>query len=217
MFWCLPCCSTQLLTAMAPAAFHPQNDYLLQNHRVLLRPLQATDWQHLLYFAEHEPELWRYSMFQAAGKENLQQYIGAALEGRALGKEYPFIVWDKVQKSWAGCTRFYDIQPAHQTTQLGYTWYGKAFQGTGLNRHCKYLLLRFAFETMNVARVEFRADAANSRSIRAMKGIGCTPEGVLRSNGLRPDGTRRDSIVLSILKKEWDENVQQMLQEKLEG
>lgn len=200
---------------MATVLFHPQNDYLLENNRVLLRPLQSTDWQHLLPFALHEPELWRYSLTQAAGADNLRQYIAAALDGRASGNEYPFIVWDKKQNSYAGCTRFYDIQAAQQTTQLGYTWYGRAFQGTGLNRHCKYLLLQFAFETMQAARVELRADAANSRSIAAMKAIGCVPEGILRSNGLKPDGTRRDSIVLSILKKEWEESVQKMLQEKL--
>ena len=201
---------------MATVVFHPQNDYLLENNRVLLRPLQSTDWQHLLPFALHEPELWRYSLAQAAGADNLRQYIAAALDGRASGKEYPFIVWDKKQNSYAGCTRFYDIQAAQQTTQLGYTWYGKAFQGTGLNRHCKYLLLQFAFETMRAARVEFRADATNSRSIAAMKAIGCVPEGILRSNGLRPDGTRRDSIVLSILQQEWEESVQEMLKAKLD-
>lgn len=61
--------------------------------------------------------------------------------------------------------------------------------------------------------VEFRADATNERSIRAMKSIGCIAEGILRSNGLRPDGTRRDSIVLSILKSEW--KVKAMLLEKM--
>lgn len=197
------------------AAFYPQTDYLLQDDRVLLRPLQTSDWQHLLPFSLHEPELWRHSLAQADGEANLRQYIQAALDGRSSGKEYPFIVFDKAQNKWAGSTRFYDIQPAHQTVQLGYTWYGKAFQGTGLNRHCKYLLLQFAFDSMGARRVEFRADAENSRSIAAMKAIGCTPEGILRSNGLRPDGTRRDSIVLSILKNEWEESVQEMLRGKL--
>jgi RimJ/RimL family protein N-acetyltransferase len=49
-----------------------------------------------------------------------------------------------------------------------------------------------------------------------MKSIGCTVEGVLRSDGLKPDGTRRDSIVLSILKKEWNNTVKKSLQSKLQ-
>jgi RimJ/RimL family protein N-acetyltransferase len=99
--------------------------------------------------------------------------------------------------------------------QLGYTWYGKEFQGTGLNKHCKYLLLEFAFEKMQVERVEFRADANNEKSIAAMKSIGCTVEGILRKNVKKPEGGRRDSIILSILKDEWNQQVKQNLKNKL--
>jgi RimJ/RimL family protein N-acetyltransferase len=100
--------------------------------------------------------------------------------------------------------------------QLGYTWYGKDFQGTGLNKHCKYLLLQFAFETLGMERVEFRADKNNSRSIAAMKSIGCVVEGVLRSQMPKYNTTeRRDSIVLSILKGEWFDHVKEELGARL--
>jgi RimJ/RimL family protein N-acetyltransferase len=56
-------------------------------------------------------------------------------------------------------------------------------------------------------RVEFRADNSNKRSIAAMKSIGCKEEGILRSTGFNEDGTRRDSIVLSILKNEWNNTI----------
>jgi N-acetyltransferase len=80
-----------------------------------------------------------------------------------------------------------------------------------LNKACKFLLLSFAFEKMGMERVEFRADNLNKRSIAAMKSIGCKEEGVLRSNSVKQDGLRRDSIVLSILKGEWQEGVKQKL------
>lgn len=195
--------------------FATHSAYQLEDDRALLRPLLATDYDHLLPFAIEEPELWQYSLTQAAGPDGLRQYLHDALEGRTSGREYPFIVWDKKAGAYAGSTRFYDIQPFHQTTQLGYTWYGKAFQGTGLNRHCKMLLLQFAFEVMQVVRVEFRADATNQRSIAAMKSIGCTEEGILRSHVVKHDGIRRDSIILSILKQEWEGGVKERLQAKL--
>jgi len=97
---------------------------------------------------------------------------------------------------------------------MGYTWYGKDFQGTGLNSHCKLLLLAYAFETLELERVEFRADANNARSIRAMKSLGCKEEGILRSNCASPTG-RRDSIVLSILKNEWTSGIKDKLVTKL--
>jgi RimJ/RimL family protein N-acetyltransferase len=179
-------------------------DVILEDEIVLLRPLQATDIDNLLNISINEPETWEYSLVRANGKENLENYIQIALKARENKTEFPFIVFDKKTGKYAGSTRFYDINLAFKTLQLGYTWYGKDFRGTGLNKHCKYLLLQFAFETLGMERVEFRADNNNARSIAAMKSIGCKVEGVLRSH-MPTFGSdlRRDSIVLSILRSEW--------------
>lgn len=195
--------------------FNLSKEYRLEDDCVLLRPLQTDDCSNLRYFSLNEPEIWNYSSQKAAGEDNLKKYIEFAMNARAAGNEYPFIVFDKRSKSYAGSTRYYDIQLQHQTLQLGFTWYGKAFQGTGLNKHCKFLLLQFAFEQMGMERVEFRADINNARSIAAMKSIGCTPEGVLRSHAIKADGGRRDSIVLSILKHEWLGHVKENLRRKI--
>lgn len=190
-------------------------DYILENEIVLLRPMCMSDLVNLMKFSEEEPELWKYSLLTAAGQENLKKYIQAAELGRSQQKEYAFIVFDKRRNEYAGSTRFYDIQPMYQTVQLGYTWYGREFQGTGLNKNCKYLLLEFAFEKWNVERVEFSADNNNERSIAAMKSIGCTVEGVLRSNVPKREGGRRDSIVLSILKSEWQNGIKDNLKRRI--
>jgi RimJ/RimL family protein N-acetyltransferase len=199
---------------MIPNAFDISKEYLLEDEMVLLRPLTEADFQFLEHFSIAEPEIWKFSLVQASSPEKMRQYIQSAVAARQKN-EYPFIVWDKRTNQYAGCTRFYDIQPDNKVLQLGYTWYGKEFQGTGLNKHCKFLLLSFAFEQIGMERVEFRADNDNARSIRAMQGIGCTVEGVLRSNGFKPDGNRRDSIVLSILKEEWFAGVKAALERKL--
>jgi RimJ/RimL family protein N-acetyltransferase len=195
--------------------FDPKTNYTLQNDFVMLRPLTEADLELLLPFALNEPDTWKYSLVSAAGKNGMIQYISTALEAKNSGKEYPFIVFDKQSNSYAGCSRFYDIQPQYKTLQLGYTWYGEKFRGTGLNKHCKFLLLQFAFETLSMERVEFRADAKNERSIAAMKSIGCTVEGILRNHMPIAEGGRRDSIVLSILKDEWYNNIKAMLSTKL--
>ena len=188
---------------------------VLSTSVVELRPLQEADYELLLPFALNEPELWTYSLVSAAGEAGLKNYLQIALNAKNQLREYPFIVFDKRTQQYAGSTRYYDIQLPMQTLQLGYTWYGKQFQGTGLNTHCKYLLLAHAFENMGIERVEFRADANNAKSIRAMKKIGCIEEGILRSNTPKLTGGRRDSIVLSILKQEWIEKVKPMLEEKI--
>lgn len=198
-----------------PTTQFPQ-DVILEDEMVLLRPLQATDIENLLDISLNEPETWYYSLVRANGKENLENYIQIALKAREKQNEFPFIVFDKKSQKYAGSTRFYDINIGFKTLQLGYTWYGKDFRGTGLNKHCKYLLLQFAFETLGMERVEFRADNNNQRSIAAMRSIGCKVEGVMRSNMPTADSdVRRDSIVLSILKNEWFDEVKEKLKSKL--
>ncbi|MDO3640888.1 GNAT family N-acetyltransferase [Mucilaginibacter sp. L3T2-6] len=189
--------------------------YVLENERVLLRPLLESDYKNLLPYALNEPDTWIYSYRSARGEDGMRQYIKDALDNRAAGKDYAFIVYDKLSQCYAGSTRFYDILPNWQTVQLGYTWYGERFRGTGLNKHCKFLMLQFAFETLNALRVEFRADARNERSIAAMKSIGCVPEGILRNNMPLQEGGRRDSIVLSILKEEWENTVKDLIKSKM--
>ena len=179
------------------------NDYVLENEVVRLSPLESANFEDLLEFSIHEPELWTYSLVQGSSPEKLKAYIEKAIDGRTAKNSYAFVVFDKRSQEFAGSTRFYDMQLQNQTLQLGFTWYGKKFQGTGLNKHCKLLLLQFAFEELKMQRVEFRADNDNIRSINAMKSIGCQEEGVLRSNLPTPNGQRRDSIVLSILQSEW--------------
>ncbi|WP_231555166.1 GNAT family N-acetyltransferase [Cellulophaga sp. Hel_I_12] len=189
-----------------------KEDYILENSIVRLTPLKATDFDHLVHFATNEPELWTYALIQASSAEKMKIYIDKALEARKNKNSYAFLVYDKRKNQYAGSTRFYDIQVDNASSQLGYTWYGKEFQGTGINKNCKLLLLEFAFDVLNMERVEFRADYKNQRSINAMKSMGCVVEGVLRSNTYTPNGERRDSIVLSILKDEWNNSVKQKLQ-----
>jgi len=184
---------------------------VLENERVLLRALQPEDKVSLLPFSLQEPGIWKYGLVTAAGEENLKKYIGSAVKNLEEKKEYPFIVFDKLKKRYAGSTRFYDINQAFLTTQLGFTWYGKDFQRTGLNRNCKLLLLTYVFEEWGLERCEFRADINNQKSIAAMKAIGCVEEGVLRNHMPLAYGGRRDSIVLSILKDEWFNGVKEKL------
>ena len=195
---------------------HLDENIILENEFVLLRSIQLNDFENLLPFSLNEPNIWHYSLVSADGENNLKNYIKLAIEGRETKKEFPFIVYDKLKKAYAGSTRFYDINFNFKTTQLGYTWYGKEFQNTWVNKNCKYLLLEFAFEKLHFERVEFRADNLNSKSIAAMNSIGCKVEGVLRSNMPTRNGNiRRDSIVLSILKDEWFNSVKLHLQYKI--
>lgn len=191
-------------------------EIILEDEQVLLRPLQLTDVDNLLEISLNEPETWKYSLVQANGKQNLINYIQLAVKARENKNQFAFIVFDKKSGKYAGSSRFYDINQDFKTLQLGFTWYGQQFRGTGLNKHCKFLLLQFAFEELEMERVEFRADNANARSIAAMKSIGCKEEGVLRNHmPTFNSDLRRDTIILSILKSEWFDSVKDNLIKRL--
>lgn len=190
-------------------------NYILENSRVKLCPLKLEYLEVLLEISK-EPNLWTYFLEKGDGLENLKSYILDTINKRELKKEYAFIVYDKQKQKYAGTTRFYDYSVELGTIKLGHTWYGKEFRGTGLNKHCKYLLFEFAFEELKVERVGFGAHIQNKVSIQAMKSVGCKEEGVLRNfiPAIIGEG-RADIVLLSILKKEWLENVKSELQQKL--
>lgn len=195
---------------------HIPHTLQLETDRFLLRQLTRDDFPALIRYLETEPGLWRYSLVQMAGSDDMIRYAESALADLAQGTAFPFVVIEKATNAIVGSTRFYDMHFNYGTTLLGYTWYATAQQGTGINAHCKYLLLRYAFEKLALERVEFRADVRNVRSLAAMRKIGCVEEGVLRSHLPVADGTRRDTIIFSILREEWFEQVKQRLEQRMD-
>jgi RimJ/RimL family protein N-acetyltransferase len=192
-----------------------KENYILENETVRLRPLEVSDFDLLLEYSVNEPDIWSFNSNGANGAENLKKYIANAIKQREDGREYPFIVFDKISGKYVGSTRFYFIFMEAKTLEIGYTWYGKKYQGTGINKNCKYLLLEFAFEKLQMERVAFGANSKNERSINAMKSIGCVVEGILRNCSTDANGERIDAVKLSIIKNEWFENVKNKLETKL--
>jgi RimJ/RimL family protein N-acetyltransferase len=195
--------------------FNFKENYILENETVRLRPLEVSDFDLLLEYSINEPDIWSFNSNGANGAENLKKYIANAIKQREDGREYPFIVFDKISGKYVGSTRFYFIFMEAKTLEIGYTWYGKKYQGTGINKNCKYLLLEFAFEKLQMERVAFGANSKNERSINAMKSIGCVVEGILRNCSTDANGERIDAVKLSIIRNEWFENVKNKLGTKL--
>jgi RimJ/RimL family protein N-acetyltransferase len=72
-----------------------------------------------------------------------------------------------------------------------------------VNVEAKLLMLRRAFETWGVRRVELKTDARNERSRGAMEAMGATFEGIHRKHMLVRAGENRDSAWYSIVDDEW--------------
>ena len=102
-----------------------------------------------------------------------------------------------------GVTGYLEIRERHRALEIGRTWIGKAWQGTGVNPESKYLLLRHAFETLGALRVQFKTDSNNLHSQRAIEKLGAVREGVLRNYQIRSNGRPRDTVMYSVIADEW--------------
>lgn len=177
---------------------------VLENDRVLLEPLSKNHLKELLPIAFKYPNLLQYSPSPFGTQELLDKNINMAITSRIDKQRYPFAIFDKLNNRFVGSTSYGNISTKDKRLEIGWTWIDKESQGTGLNKYCKYLMLSYAFEKLNMQRVEFKTDSRNNQSRRAIEKIGGTFEGILRSHTLMPDGYRRDTAYYSILKNEWD-------------
>ena len=119
------------------------------------------------------------------------------------GTERCWTIRDAETGQLLGSTRFLNVDTANRRLEIGHTWYAKRAQRTAINTDCKLLLLTHAFETLRCIAVEFRTHWFNQPSRRAIERLGAKQDGVLRNHQLLADGSRRDTVVFSILDSEW--------------
>ena len=181
---------------------------------VRLEPLSE---QHAsdLTVAAHDEYIWRYMLYVYPDNEDkMLAWVRDILARQAAGTDLAFAVIHLASGRAIGATRYLEIRPPHRGLEVGGTWYATEFQRTAVNIECKYLLLKHAFEVLGCIRVQFKADARNLRSIRAIERLGAAREGVLRNHYILPDGGYRDSVYFSILDSEWPK-VKERLEEML--
>jgi len=173
----------------------------LKGQRVTLRPLLAGDAAALVE-AAREGELWNLWYTSVPSPDTVEAYVDLALTQQARGESLSFAVLD-ARGEVVGSTRFCQMLREHRRVEIGYTWYARRVQRTGLNTEAKRLLLAHAFEVLDCLRVELRTHWHNRTSRAAIERLGARLEGVLRQHVVMPDGTLRDSVVYSILDREW--------------
>lgn len=182
---------------------------IMENRIAKLRPLNPDDYYDFLDIAFDE-SIWYRTTNRIESEEDLRDYVDNSIKEREDEFRYPLTIIDKRINRVAGCTSYANVSVKDKRVEIGWTWLGKEFQGTGLNKACKFLLLKNAFEYLGMERVELKTDVLNLQSRKAIMKIGAVEEGILRSHTLMPDGRRRDTIYYSILKPEW-ENIKQTI------
>ncbi len=176
---------------------------ILSGRHVRLEPLQA-EHADALRTAASDGDLWnlRYTSVPSPQPGEAEAYIATALEQRDAGYAWPFAAFDD-NSDCVGSTRFYEIDRSVPRVKLGYTWYAKRVQRTGLNTEAKRLLLGHAFDVWGCEAVVLETSHENLRSQTAILRLGAKRDGILRAHMRHRDGSLRDTHVFSILRDEW--------------
>ena len=174
----------------------------LKGEHATLEPLVAGHEAGLARAAA-DGELWRLWYTTVSPPDKMGDYIARALDMRERLGAMPFAVRQNATGDIVGCTRYFNVDAANRRLEIGHTWYAKRAQRTAINTECKLLLLTHAFDTLRCIAVEFRTHWFNQASRAAIARLGAKQDAVLRNHQLLPDGSKRDTVVFSIIDGEW--------------
>ncbi|OBC10731.1 GCN5 family acetyltransferase [Mycobacterium sp. 852013-50091_SCH5140682] len=143
--------------------------------------------------------LW-YTMTPAPG--GAEQWVERMLELRAADHGVSFVI-RTLDGKLVGSSSYLHVDGPNRRLEIGHTWYVRDVRRTGVNAETKLLMLGHAFDELNCVAVEFRTHFFNFASRAAIERLGAKLDGVLRSHQIAADGSRRDTVVYSILDTEW--------------
>ncbi|MER7719958.1 GNAT family protein [Streptomyces flaveolus] len=183
---------------------------VLEGTSVRLEPLGPQHAADLARAAEEERGTYAFTWVPRA--EEVDAYLDAQAARAATGRLAPFAQICLATGRAVGATAYWEprswrTEDRLDAVEVGFTWLARSAQGTGINAEAKLLLFRHAFEVWDVARVDLKTDARNSRSRAAIESVGARFEGVLRnwsrSRAPGEEGRLRDSALYSITAAEW--------------
>lgn len=175
----------------------------LEGRHVRLEPLDLERHWDGLCKVGLTPELWAFTAAKVRDEAGLRRYFEKGLAEQASGSALVFVTVQRASGRVAGSTRLANIVREHKRVEIGWTWLGPEFQRTALNTEAKYLMMRHAFETWGMMRVEYKTSSTNLKSQNAMRRLGLVEEGTMRKWMYNEDGTTRDTMWFSCIDDEW--------------
>ncbi|WP_180322333.1 GNAT family N-acetyltransferase [Mesobacillus foraminis] len=174
----------------------------LTGNYVKLIPMEIKHVQEL-YEIGTDKKIWTYLPKTIETFDQMKSFVEEALDKQEAGTELPFVIVHRESNKVIGSTRFLEISDIRKSIEIGWTWLTPSVWRTPVNTECKYVLLKYCFETLKMIRVQFKTDEKNIRSQKAIERIGGVKEGILRNHMIRKDGTYRHSVFYSIIDSEW--------------
>ncbi|HPG12197.1 MAG TPA: GNAT family protein [Chitinophagaceae bacterium] len=178
-------------------------DLTLETSKILMRPIQESDHDPFLHLAQQDSAMWEYFTMNLADPIQLRKWMDTALAEKAANTRRAFTIIEKNNQHICGSMSIGNISFYDLRFEIGWSWLGKEFRSSGINKHAKFAMMRYGFEELNLERIEFKTDEQNTRARKGLQNIGGIEEGILRSHMTMWNNRRRSSVYYSVLKSEW--------------
>jgi RimJ/RimL family protein N-acetyltransferase len=173
----------------------------LHTEHLLLRPFADRDADDLfaLHSDAHVLRYWDSPPW--TDPDRAQRFLAVCRQMALEGTGVRLAVDRASDGRFVGWCVLHRWNPELRSASLGYC-YGQASWGQGFATEAAGALLRWAFETLDLNRVQAEADTRNVASARVLEKLGFVHEGTLREDCV-VDGVVSDSWVYGLLRREW--------------
>lgn len=196
-------------TPWPQATWPPPADAELRGQVVTLRPIAPADHEELRRALDF-PQVWAHLPTPNPPDSEVLGELVESLQRRGF---HPWTLRLTASLETAhgelpagavvGWSSYLEVSPADARLEIGNTAYTPSVWGTTVNAEAKLLLLGYAFQGLGMGRVQLKTDVRNTRSQRAIAGLGASYEGTLRRYQRRADGTVRDTVLFSVTAEDW--------------
>lgn len=185
---------------MEPSIAQPSQP-VLQTPRLRLRRTHADDAD-ALYAIHSDPQVMRY--WSSPAWTERQQAVEKLTDIERQLAEMDVYVWGIALRNsdlLIGSTALFALQREQGRAEIGYSL-GSQYQGMGLGQEALRAVLGFAFDTLDLRRIEADIDPRNLPSMKLVERLGFVREGLLRERW-QVAGETADTALYGLLRQDY--------------
>jgi ribosomal-protein-alanine N-acetyltransferase len=172
----------------------------IESARLVVRPVAESDLPALLQ-VNADDDVTRFLPYATwSSMADARAWYGRMAGMQAAGSGLQFVVADKRTGTAVGTCLLFRFEESSARAELGYVL-GRAHWGAGYMHEALGALIDHAFDAMALRRLEAEVDPRNISSVRLLRRLGFTREGLLRQRWV-DKGEAKDVEVYGLLRHE---------------
>jgi RimJ/RimL family protein N-acetyltransferase len=195
-----------LQNSKSPSLFDP---IAIDTEFFKIRSMLSTTWEKvadgILYENSFHATNWGIKT-----RDDVQKLYQNSLKAWENKKGHPLVFLSSDEAEVYGISNFMNVEPENKMIEIGGTWIAKKWQRSPVNTGTKFELLRYIFEVLKFNRVEFRIDADNTVSQKAIERLGVQFEGHHKRRKVNANQDIRDYKFYAVTDLDWPEVKAQM-------